>query len=71
MKKTVEHDDEDTLRDEYDFSQLQVVARGVGRKQKPPLTVELEPDVAQAFPTAAAVNEALRLLLRLVKTEPN
>jgi hypothetical protein len=69
MKKTVEQDDEDTLRDEYDFSQLQVVARGAGRKQ--PLTVELEPDVAQAFPTAAAVNEALRLVLRLVKTKPS
>ncbi len=70
MKKTVEYDDEDTLRDEYDFSQLQVVARGAGRKQQP-LTVELEPDVAQAFPTAAAVNEALRLVLRLVKTKPS
>jgi len=71
MKKTVEYDDEDTLRDEYDFSQLQVVARGAGRKQKQPLIVELEPDVAQAFPTAAAVNEALRLVLRLVKTKPS
>ena len=49
MKKTVEHDDEDTLRDEYDFSQLQVVARGAGRKQKPPLTVKLEPDVPKHF----------------------
>jgi hypothetical protein len=66
MKKTIEHDDEDTLRDEYDFSQLEVVARGVGRKQ--PLTVALDPDVAQAFPTAAAVNEALRLLVRVAKT---
>lgn len=71
MKKTIEHDDEDTLRDEYDFSQLQVVAVGAGRKQKQLVTVELEPDVAQAFPTAAAVNEALRLVLRLVKTKPS
>ncbi|MCY7391664.1 MAG: hypothetical protein LH647_09275 [Leptolyngbyaceae cyanobacterium CAN_BIN12] len=70
MKKTVKYDDEDTLRDEYDFSQLQVVARGAGRKQQQPLTVELA-DVAQAFPTAAAVNEALRLVLRLVKTKPS
>lgn len=66
MKKTVEHADEDTLQDEYDFSQLQVVARGAGRKQ--PLTVALDPDVAQAFPTAVAVNEALRLLINLAKT---
>lgn len=66
MKKTVEYDDEDTLRDEYDFSQLQVVARGAGRKQ--PITVELDPDIAQAFPTAAAVNKTLRLVLQLAKT---
>lgn len=67
MKKTVEHDDENTLQDEYDFSQLQVVARGAGRKQ--PLTVTLDLDVAQAFPTDAVVNEALRLLVNLAKTE--
>ncbi len=29
--------------------------------------VRLEPDVAEAFPTAEAVNEALRFLIRAVK----
>jgi hypothetical protein len=31
--------------------------------------VRLEADVAEAFPTASSVNEALRLLMRLVKSE--
>ena len=29
--------------------------------------VRLEPDVAEAFPTADAVNEALRFLIRITK----
>jgi 3-deoxy-D-arabino-heptulosonate 7-phosphate (DAHP) synthase class II len=34
-----------------------------------PSFVRLEADVAEAFPTATAVNEALRLLMRLVKSD--
>jgi len=30
------------------------------------LTVRLEPDVAEMFPSADAVNEALRLLMRML-----
>ena len=67
MKKTIEHEDEDDLRDEYDFNSLQVVARGPGRKQPHRLTVELAPDVAEMFPDTAAVNEALRFLTRITK----
>jgi hypothetical protein len=34
-----------------------------------PSFVRLEADVAEAFPTASSVNEALRLLMRLVRSE--
>jgi hypothetical protein len=57
---------DDDLRPEYDFTQLTVVARGQGRK-KSHLTVELDPDVATVFPDSGAVNEGLRLLMRLIQ----
>ena len=63
MKKTVKL--AYTLRPEYDFSQLTVVAHGAVRKKSS--TVELAPDVAKIFPTAEAVNEALRFLIRIGK----
>jgi hypothetical protein len=37
---------------------------GAGRKNFAGTTVRLEPDVAEMFPTADAVNEALRFLIR-------
>ena len=58
MKKKSEMDD--WMRPEYDLSKLTVVARGPGRKAR--VIVALEPDVAKLFPTAKAVNEALRRL---------
>lgn len=58
---------EDDLRPEYDFSKLQVVARGAGRRNLGEATVNLAPDVAEMFPTAEAVNEALRFLIRAAK----
>jgi hypothetical protein len=63
MSQTSEMDD--NLRPEYDFTQLSVVARGQGRKQSI-LTVQLDPDVATIFPDSGAVNEGLRLLMRLI-----
>ena len=65
MKKTSEMEDE--LRPEYYFSKLTVVARGVGRNKSAEVTVTLAPDVAKLFPTSEAVNEALRLLVRVAK----
>lgn len=58
---------EDDLRPEYDFSKLQVVARGSGRHKPSEATVTLASDVAEMFPTAEAVNEALRFLIRATK----
>jgi hypothetical protein len=67
MSQTFEMDDD--LRPEYDFTQLSVVARGQGRRRST-LTVQLDPDVATIFPDSGAVNEGLRLLMRLIKQAP-
>ncbi len=56
---------EDKLRPEYDFSKMQIVKRGKGRKQPKEITVTLAPDVAKKFPTSEAVNEALRLIIKI------
>jgi hypothetical protein len=57
---------EDDLCPEYDFTQMTVVARGQGRKRAN-VTINLDPDVAKLFPDSNAVNEGLRLLMRLIK----
>lgn len=61
----------DELLPEYDFTQLEGGVRGkyVERYKQGTNLVLLAPDVAQAFPTAEAVNEALRLLIRLAKSQ--
>ena len=69
MNKKFEEDLEDDLRSEYDFSQMQIVARGPGRKSPTQTIVHLAPDVAEVFPDDAAVNEALRLLIKLARTQ--
>ncbi len=63
--KTAEQDD---LLPEYDFEKLRV--RGVGPERTSiggKLVIQLEPDVAEVFPDAASVNEALRFLIRITK----
>ena len=55
---------EDELRPEYDLKSLKVRKMGSGRKSFAGTTVKLEPDVAEVFPNADAVNEALRFLIR-------
>lgn len=64
MSRTSEMDDD--LLPEYDLTQLKLVSRGPGRRQ-PTLNVNIEPDVAELFPDSMAVNEGLRLLVRLLK----
>jgi len=68
MSQIFETDDD--LRPEYDFTQLPVVARGQGRKRST-RTVQLDPDVAAMFPDSGAVNEGLRLLMRLIQDAPS
>jgi hypothetical protein len=65
MKK-VETDINDELRPEYDLRSLRVRKLGRGRKSFAGV-VRLEPDVAEVFPDAEAVNEALRFLIRITK----
>ena len=64
--KEVETEVGDDLRPEYDLRGLRVRKLGPGRKRFGDL-VRLEPDVAEAFPDAESVNEALRFLLRVTK----
>jgi hypothetical protein len=57
---------EDELRPEYDLKSLRV------RKVGPKRTgfggfVQLAPDVAEMFPDAESVNEALRFLIRVTR----
>jgi hypothetical protein len=58
---------EDDLRTEYDLKSLRVRKLGPGRKSFGGSTVRLESDVAEMFPSADAVNEALRLLIRVMR----
>ena len=59
----------DEMRAEYDFSSMKGGVRGkyVRRFRAGTNLVLLEPEVAKAFPTDAAVNEALRTILRATR----
>jgi hypothetical protein len=61
--------DQDELRDEYDLSKMTVVAKGryAPQRRAGKNVIVLAPDVAQAFPTDEAVNEALRLVMRIAE----
>ena len=66
LMKNVESEEEDDLRPEYDFSQMKGGVRGkyIERYRQGTNLVLLDPDVAEAFPDAKAVNDALRSLLQ-------
>ncbi len=66
MKKSDAERDDD-LRSEYDLSQLRVRKLGPAREQFGGPWVHLAPDVAEVFPDTAAVNEALRFLIRVTR----
>jgi hypothetical protein len=59
--------DEDTMRREYDFSKA-VRGATAARYAEGTNVVLLDPDVAEIFPNARAVNEALRTIARLTRT---
>ena len=73
MKNTVDTEFDDELRAEYDLSQLQGGVKGkyVQRYNEGTNLVLLAPDVAEVFPTDEAVNEALRLLIKIAKAQVN
>lgn len=56
----------DDIQTEYDLKSLRVRRLGSARKGFGG-TIRLEPDVAEMFPNADAVNEALRFLLRVTR----
>jgi hypothetical protein len=71
MNREMNDEMDDELRPEYDFSQLEGGVRGqyVERYRSGNNLVLLDPDVAQAFPTEADVNEALRLLMQIAQRQ--
>ena len=69
MSQASKQESDDDLRPEYDFSSMSGAVRGkyyrwyrAGANLAP-----LEPELAKAFPTDTAVNEALRKVLRATK----
>jgi hypothetical protein len=69
MKAKVETPLDDELRPEYDETVLKDGVRGkyTGRYRQGTNLVLLAPDVAAAFPTEQAVNDALRLLMKVAQ----
>ncbi|CAN5331062.1 hypothetical protein BH10ACI1_BH10ACI1_34020 [soil metagenome] len=56
----------DELKPEYDLTKMK--ARKVGEGRKLLNQIQLDVDVAKAFPNSESVNEALRFLIRITKT---
>ena len=70
MKRKSKGEKADDLREEYDLGELLkggVQGKYADRFQEGTNLVLLDEDVAQAFPTDQAVNEALRLVIQLKK----
>lgn len=59
----------DELRPEYKRSDFPVVVRGkyIERLQRSTNVVVLDPELAEVFPNAASVNDALRSLAQIAK----
>ena len=72
MKKKSLDEMDDELRPEYDLRELLkdgVRGKYAERYREGTNLVRLAPDVAEAFPTEEAVNEALRLVMQLTKLQ--
>lgn len=67
MQMENNHELDDEMLPEYDFSKMEGGVRGkyVERYKTGTNVVLLDPDVAQAFPTSDSVNKALRLLIQI------
>jgi len=65
----VNRSEDDDLKPEYDFASMKGGVRGkyAARLRKGSHLLLLEPEVAAAFPSAEAVNEALRGILNTTK----
>lgn len=71
MKHEFEDDLNDDLLHHYDFANMAGGVKGkyVDRYRSGTNIVLLDPDVADAFPTAESVNEALRMLLTIAQRQ--
>jgi hypothetical protein len=69
MKKNIEPRSNGGMRPEYDFATMKGGVRGKHYElyRKGTNVVLIDPDVAAAFPTEDAVNEALRGILRTAR----
>jgi hypothetical protein len=70
MKRKSKEEESDDLRQEYDLGELLktgVQGKYSGRYREGTNIVLLDRDVAEAFPSDQAVNEALRLVIQLTK----
>ena len=67
MSKNKKENLEDEMRPEYDLSKLKGRVRGkyVGRYRAGTNLILLESDVQEAFPDAEAVNEELRMSMKV------
>ena len=70
MQKPCDPEDYD-LHDEYDLSRMTVVPKGrfAPARRAGKNVVVLAPDVSPEFPTDESVNEALRLVIQIVKAQ--
>ena len=69
MNKDFEDELEDDLLPNYDFANMTGGVKGkyVDRYRSGTNVILLDPDIADAFPTAESVNEALRMLLNIAQ----
>lgn len=69
MSKGLKSNSSDELREEYDLSQLKGGVRGkyYAKASAGTNLVLIEPDLAELFPNAEAVNRALRVLAEAAK----
>jgi hypothetical protein len=58
------------MRPEYDFASMKGGVRGeyVKRYREGTNLILLDPELAEAFPTDAAINDALRAVLKMTET---
>jgi hypothetical protein len=70
MKRKANQPNVDDLRAEYDPALIRAGVRGkyAARYKAGTNLVPLAPDVAAAFPDAQAVNDALRLLMKVARS---
>ena len=69
MKPNQDIEDEEDMREEYDFANMKGGVRGkyAGAFENTAVTILLDADVAKIFPNSKSVNEALRTLARILR----